>query len=236
MSSRTAHATAASLTDARLQVHAGGTRDWSISREAAAYLGTLGGPQSVSLETGAGLSTLLFAKAGGQHICITPSAEEIARIQQECQALGISTERVQFVQAPSEQALPGMELPPLDVVLIDGAHGFPLPQIDFYYTAPALKLGGLMIIDDVHIWACGILVKVLAEDPAWEFVATVGRRTTIFRKVAEFRYQEFCDQPYVMRKTRWPKFVTSLLRCFDLIATGQFGLLWQRIRKAMAGQ
>lgn len=215
-----------------IKVHAGGTSDWSISREAAAYLATLGGPDKVSLETGAGLSTIIFTQQGGHHICITPSGDEIERIRHECVARNINTDRLEFVQAPSEVALPGRQLPPLDVVLIDGAHGFPLPQIDFYYTASALKTGGLMIIDDVHIWACGILVKVLREDPAWERVATVGRRTTVFKKVADFHYQEFCDQPYVSRKSRWPKFVTALLRSLDLIREGEFKLLWHRIRKA----
>ena len=91
-----------------------------------------------------------------------------------------------------------------------------------------------MIIDDVHIWACGILANVLAEDPAWERITTVGRRTTVFKKVAAFHYQEFCDQPYVMRKTQWPKIRTSLLRCIDLIVEGEFTLLWTRIRKAFS--
>src|SRR5690606_11492339 len=66
---------------AGLRIHAGGERDWSISREAAKFLKTVGGHDKVTLETGAGLSTIIFAQQGGQHICITPSGDEIARIR-----------------------------------------------------------------------------------------------------------------------------------------------------------
>lgn len=216
-------------------VHAGGGADLTISREAAAYIATIGGPEIQSLETGAGLSTVLLAQQGGKHICITPSADEIERIKAECSARNISTERVEFICLPSEMALPGRDLPPLDVVLIDGGHGFPVPLIDYYFSAGALKIGGLLLVDDVHIWACAILVKVLREDPAWEQVTNVGHRTVVFRKVGEFRYQEFCDQPYVVRHTRWPKFVTAVRRSLDLVVQGEFGVLMQRIRKKLRG-
>jgi hypothetical protein len=54
-------------------------------------------------------------------------------------------------------------LPPLDIVLIDGAHAFPFPFLDWYFTASALKAGGLLVIDDVQI-ATG---TILADFSTW---------------------------------------------------------------------
>jgi predicted O-methyltransferase YrrM len=210
-------------------LHKGGQADWTISREAVAFLAGQGGPDRCTLETGAGLSTIVLARQGGQHICVTPSGDEIARIQARCAEDGIDLGRVRFVCECSEIALPKLDLPPLDMVLIDGAHGFPLPQIDFYYTAAALKIGGLMVIDDAHIWSCAILVDYLREEPGWQLVSMVGRRTAVFRKLAEFHYQEFRQQPYVARRTRLAKLKTSALRSLDLLRAGDFTELRRRV-------
>jgi hypothetical protein len=46
-----------------------------------------------------------------------------------------------------------VELDPLDLVLVDGSHSFPqVFFIDWFYTAGALKIGGHLLVDDVHVW------------------------------------------------------------------------------------
>src|SRR6266496_5438836 len=103
---------------------------------------------SRTLETGGGLSTLLFALKGCRHDCVVPFAAEIARIRQRCEQLGISHERVTFHQSASEKLLPGLDPEPLDLVLIDGGHGFPSPFIDWYYAGRRLRVDGTLIVDD----------------------------------------------------------------------------------------
>jgi hypothetical protein len=59
-----------------------------------------------TLETGAGLTTVLFVALGGRHISITPDRGKSDRILAFCQGEGISTDSLKFVTARSEDALP----------------------------------------------------------------------------------------------------------------------------------
>ena len=57
--------------------------------------------------------------------------------------------------------LPQLRDKDYDFALIDGRHAFPTPFIDWYYIADALKIGGLVLIDDLHIWTCDLLKQYL---------------------------------------------------------------------------
>ncbi len=90
--------------------------------------------ESRTLETGAGVTTVLFAMKGCRHTCIVPFPDEVERIKAFCTEQGISHDRVTFVTERSEFALPHLRPEPLDLVLIDGAHGFPTPLIELIGT------------------------------------------------------------------------------------------------------
>ncbi len=136
-----------------------------LSPEILHFIETRVDADSATLETGSGASTVLFAMKRTRHIAITPDAQEVERVTGYCREHGVDHERVQFVVDCSEQALPRLATPPLDLVVIDGRHGFPAPYIDWYYTAPKLKIGGLLVVDDTWIYACQILRDFLAEAP-----------------------------------------------------------------------
>lgn len=153
---------------------------------------------SATLETGCGISTAMFALSGARHTVITPAEHELEKIKEYCQERGISTDKVNFTLGMSQHVLPNIELPALDLVLIDGLHGFPAPYIDWFYTAGKIKIGGLVVVDDVWVWACQILKDFLLVQPEWELVADFPPRTTVFRKLAEgSEYLEWTKQPYV---------------------------------------
>lgn len=157
-------------------------------------------PDSTTLETGCGLSTIFFAAKGTRHLTITPARREFEEVERYCRERGVSTSKVSFHEGPSERVLPTLEMPPLDIVLIDGRHGFPAPMIDWFYTAGRLKVGGLMIVDDIWLWPCLVLKNVMSEQPEWEHVTDIARRTSVFRKLEEgSEWLEWTDQPYVIR-------------------------------------
>ena len=101
------------------------------------------GPGTRSLETGSGLSTVLLAALGAQHTCVTPSLAEAQRIEAFCVDRGIDTSSLAFRIGASDEVLPGLcDQPPLDLVFIDGGHGYPTPMIDWYYTGGRLRTDG----------------------------------------------------------------------------------------------
>src|SRR5262249_24390983 len=136
-------------------------------------------------ETGSGSSTIVFAASGAEHLAVTPDAAEEERVRAECARRRISTERVRFRIGPSHEVLPNLEPRPLDLALIDGAHGFPYPILDWWHLAPNLRVGGLLLIDDAYMRPIGALVDGLRAQPAWDVVTSLGHRTVVVRKVAD---------------------------------------------------
>jgi hypothetical protein len=160
---------------------------WGLHWPALGWLEREVQPEMATLETGAGASTLVFAAAGSEHEAVTPVGAERDRILAECERRGISTDRVTFHIGPSQDVLPRLEPRPLDLVLIDGAHGFPYPILDWWFAAPRLRAGGLLVLDDCYLPPVGALVDFLCAQPGWEIATAPGRRTVVFRKLAELQ-------------------------------------------------
>jgi Methyltransferase domain len=138
--------------------------------------------RSRTLETGAGISTVIFAIKGAKHTCVVPLPDLVGRIKEWCKANGISTKNVEFVVERSEIALPNLRLKDLDLVLVDGAHAFPMPCIDWFYTAPALKPGGLMIIDDTQLISGQLMKDFLLTEVEWDLAYDFAPRACAFVK------------------------------------------------------
>jgi Methyltransferase domain len=158
---------------------------WGLHWPALAWLERELRSGQATLETGAGASTLVFAAAGTEHEAVTPVEAEREEILAECKRRGIPIDRVTFHIGPSQEVLPHLEPSPLDLVLIDGAHGFPYPILDWWFLAPRLRIGGLLVVDDCYFPPVGAVVDFLRAQPSWELAALPGRRTVVFSKLAE---------------------------------------------------
>jgi hypothetical protein len=158
---------------------------WSVHPDTLRFMYSLLTPGMSTLETGCGQTTVVFAIAGANHTCIMPDAGEAERVRRYCTEIGLE-ENITFVIESSDRALPRSDLIPskLDLVLIDGAHGFPMPVIDWHYTAHRLKVGGILVIDDYRMPSVKILYDFVYAEEEWGFVAIV-QNTAFFRKVAE---------------------------------------------------
>jgi hypothetical protein len=150
-----------------------------------------------TLETGCGLSTLVFILRGDDHVCITPDPDEPVQVRRYCNDHGIDDSGVTFHIERSEFLLPTLETRPLDLVLIDGSHSFPQVFIDYFYSAQSLKVGGTMVIDDVHLWTGKVLRDFLRTETEWEMIAEWDGRTIAFRKLAELQPRDWFEQPFV---------------------------------------
>lgn len=174
-----------------------------------------------TLETGAGLSTIVFAARGCHHTAVVPDPEQAERITSWCSGRGISTDRLTFVLEPSELALPRLEPSPLDAVLIDGAHGFPSPFIDWHYAGRRLRVGGVLVVDDTQIWTGSVLRGFLDADPQWDLVAESRLDFACFRRVADGELGEWNAQPYVLRRSFTPNSPRPLRRAVGRVVTTQ---------------
>jgi hypothetical protein len=86
--------------------------------------------------------------------------------------------------------LPQLDIADLDLLLIDGGHGFPHPAIDWYYGALHLKAGGIVVIDDVQLPSVkDFLVDYLDKDPRWTKVGG-DYKWHAYRKVGDFSVRE----------------------------------------------
>jgi hypothetical protein len=174
---------------------------WSLDEPTLAFLHQHVGAGMRTLETGVGMSTVLFALRGARHTCVVPVPAEVERVRAYCARVGVATDGLTFVVAPSEEALPGLTLRDLDVVLIDGRHGFPAPMIDWYYTAPMLRTGGCLLLDDTQLWPVRMLRDVLVAEPEWQLVCQLPR-TAVFRKLADgSERKEWSEQRHVCEAT-----------------------------------
>lgn len=173
-----------------------------------------------TLETGCGMSTLVFALRGDRHLCITPAQSEADAVRAYCDEQCVDTGGLTFEIEQSETAMPSLDPGPLDLVLIDGSHAFPTVFLDWYYAVPHLEIGGTLVIDDVHLWTGKVLRDFLAAEPEWELVEEWMGRTVALRKLGEAPYRDWYEQRYVLRRSTPSRtrlrMSASLLRRGDL--------------------
>jgi predicted O-methyltransferase YrrM len=164
-------------------LHGAGDEYWGLAWRALAWLEREVRPGMATLETGAGSSTIVFAAGGAVHEAVTPDPAEEDRIRAECDRRGIATDGVTFRIGPSHEVLPHLEPRPLDLVLVDGAHGFPYPILDWWWLAPRVRVGGRIVLDDAYMPPVGALVDTLRRTPSWRLDPAPSRRTAVLRKV-----------------------------------------------------
>ena len=185
---------------------------------------------SQTLETGAGISTILFAIKKANHTCIVPDPDLVSRISSYCARMMVSVGRIDFRIDKSERTLPVLPIDQLDLVLIDGSHAFPTPFIDWYYTADRLRVGGMMMIDDTQLWTGHALKRFLIQEPEWELVEDVSARTAIFVKQKEYNHEKWWgQQAYVVQNSKWLIRASEVRQALEMLGQREFGKLIEKV-------
>lgn len=209
---------------------------YSLDIESLKFINNYLGDNYVTLETGAGISTILFAEKSSQHTCIVPSRKQVENITNYCKQHSIKADRVTFIIDRSEEVLPNIEIEDLDLVLIDGRHAFPSPFIDWYYTSSRIKIGGLLIVDDTQLWTCQVLKNFLLQDPNWAPYKEFPR-TIIFKKINEVNhnrswlFQPFVEQRSSLHPPGWRRrnFYLRIQNGIKLLRDGEFTNFLEKI-------
>ncbi len=204
---------------------------WRLADDVLRFLDSTVTSDSRTLETGEGVSTVLFALKGATHVCVSPNEYSVQRIREFCATHDIRTDRVVFTMTPSDVALPGLRQLDLDLVLIDGGHGFPIPFLDWHYTAQLLKVGGYLIVDDTQLWTGQVLREFLVTEPEWEIHLDLHPRSVIFRKKSDGgEGKEWTQQPFVVSRSNLSE-PSSLSKAWDLARKGQMRSLASKVRR-----
>lgn len=216
-------------------VHRGGNDLWALSDDALRFIERTVAPGDVTVETGLGASTVLFAALGTRHTCICPDTEQVDRLKAYCREEGIGLETVRFLTERSENALSDFETAPISLALIDGGHGFPIPFIDWFYLARSLKVGGTVIVDDTQLWTGAVLRDYLKNDNQWTSLEDdLGSRTSAFRLDRPFEAAEWDSQPYVVDRSRWTQRRQLIREAGRHLARGDIGGLYRKVARRLS--
>ncbi len=227
-------ATVRKVTDSPPVVHPeapGGV--WRTARECYDLMANHVGRGSRTLETGAGLSTALFAAWGCDHLAVVPSRREATAIEAYCAENGISTDSLTFDFRPSEVALPDRaDSGELDLVFIDGCHGFPVTIIDWFYGAGRLRRNGVVVFDDVQLPQVSLIIETfIALDDRWQELEKTPKWAAYRRLSEGLLSEDWSQQPFF---PAWKlKFRNRAIRTVD---DAFWGAVWAvRTRRSAPG-
>jgi predicted O-methyltransferase YrrM len=114
-------------------------------------------------------------------ISIAPDAQLFELIRGFCQKNGIADTAIEAHTDGSQWVLPRLAAenrtsdPILDLVLIDGCHGWPTLFVDLEYTNSMLRQGGYLMIDDVNLYVEKEMARLLSEHAAFSLALDLGK-------------------------------------------------------------
>jgi hypothetical protein len=180
------------LTD-RPSFHMGGSARWASLPETLEAIRDGVQPGHVTLETGVGASSVVFAAGGARHTAISPDGSEHGLVRRYCREIGVDDGRLTFIAECSEDVLPTLlsRKRTLDVAFIDGAHSFPFAEVDWCYITRALKTGGKLILDDINIPSVEPVFRHMSLEPNWRLDGVLDNRGAAFTLLAPPRPDDF---------------------------------------------
>lgn len=145
----------------------------------------LGRGVTSSVETGTGRTTLLFSHLSDDHAVFTvDDAGDGDSLRAVQNSPILRADHVQFIVGRTQQTLRQFEpKSSLQFAYLDGPHGYPFPELEYWAVYPHIEAGGFLIIDDVHIRTVHNMFEFLRNDAMWRLVEVVGN-TAFFRRTA----------------------------------------------------
>lgn len=136
-----------------------------------------------SAETGAGKSTLLLSHLSRHHLVFALDCGNSLTNVRNSPLL--RRDGITFVEGATQATLRAFEFTDMfDLVLIDGPHGYPFPDMEYWYFYPHIAAGGLLILDDIHIPTIHNLFRFLKEEEMFDYRGTVGTTAFFVRNAA----------------------------------------------------
>jgi Methyltransferase domain len=139
------------------------------------------GPIEHSVETGSGKTTLLFSHLSADHLAFAVDAGNSISQVRNCPLFKRDT--VKYVEGPTQLTLPSYNFTSkVQIALIDGPHGYPFPDLEYYYFYPLIAPGGLLLVDDIQIPSIARMSQIIEADEMFELLDVVDDNMSIFRR------------------------------------------------------
>lgn len=134
-----------------------------------------------SVESGCGKTTLLFSHLSASHLVF--SVEGGGSISQTKQSPLFNANTVTVIEGPSQETLPRYTFTSkVAIALIDGPHGYPSPDLEYYYFHQLIETGGLLIVDDIRIPSIRRMFDIINADDMFDLLEIVDNNMAILRR------------------------------------------------------
>jgi hypothetical protein len=159
-----------------------------------------------SVETGSGKTTLLLSHLAAAHTVFAVDAG--GSITQVKSSALLNRQTTTFVEGPTQRTLPAHHFAHRhQLVLIDGPHGYPFPDLEYYFLYPTIDTGGLLVIDDLLIPTIARMFEVIAAGDMFEPLEVVEANTGFLRRThaplidpfADAWWEQGYNRPYYQR-------------------------------------
>lgn len=157
-------------------------------------------------ETGSGKSSLLFSHLAHRHLVFAmDDGNGSVRRVQESPLLKPGV--VEFIEGPTQKTVPAYDFSePLQMVMLDGPHGYPFHHLEYYYVYPHLAEGGVLIVDDIDIPSIYDMYRFLKRDDMFALIEVV-HTTAFFRRTAAPVFNPLADGWWLQGYNRRKKIV-----------------------------
>jgi hypothetical protein len=76
--------------------------------------------------------------------------------------------------------------------------------------ANLLKIGGILVIDDLHIWTCELLTQFLDSEKEWCLFDETLSAGIFVKRGNNFQDKEWLDQAFVLSRSRQKSFLAKV--------------------------
>jgi predicted O-methyltransferase YrrM len=147
-----------------------------------------GAKKSLEIGLAYGFSTIFIMDAlpaDGSHIALDPFQASLWHGVGETQARRLSGKQFELREEYSIHALSDWIRAgeTFDFIFVDGAHRFDDVLVDFYLSDQALKLGGLMVLDDIWMASIRSVVAFVLANRAYQVVPQRSNRMIALKKL-----------------------------------------------------
>jgi hypothetical protein len=163
--------------------HGAGTVGRTVLDAIVRHVAQTPSPIERSAETGSGKTTLLLSHLSPHHTVFAVDAgQSISRVRGSDL---FNVRSTTFIEGPTQRTLPRHYFAaPHQFVLIDGPHGYPFPDLEYFFLYPTIAASGLLVLDDLLIPTIGRMFDIVKQEAMFELLEVVDDNTAFFRRTA----------------------------------------------------